>query len=374
MKAMLTNKKAWLALCLLGGLAGVAWWQHRNVLAWYHVRQLTFAYQENRAICAKRVADLDEAAVPCLLEGLHNSDALVCGNMQCALVLLAKRWTLADERAQRLVERVHDQFAEFSAPGQEKALVLLAGLLQHDAPRPLPPRLSKRIGAIVVEADKKPELRSATLLLAAELVDSVEPGQWVDVGRDMVERGLKEERAGVRVAALQLLLRKPMRVEKGLVDQAVPLLADPEPTVRKAALIALASESERVREENFLPLLHDDDAETQYLCEMALRKRGLSDDDIRLARMISDKNPAVRMRVVRSLRQMPDLNLAEWLRQLSHDPEPAVRAAAVRAAGDFPHIDLTQRLREMADGDPSETVQQNARFYLQQRLSRPAVN
>jgi len=71
---------------------------------------------------------------------------------------------------------------------------------------------------------------------------------------------------------------------------------------------------------------------------------------------------------------VPQLNLAAWLLQLSQDPEPAVRAAAVGAAGDYPHIDLSLRLREMAEGDPSETVRQNALYYWQQRSSRAVLD
>src|SRR5262245_62008566 len=82
MKAILTSKKTWLALLVVAGLAGVAWWQRRPVLAWYHVRQLTNAYQDNREACAKAVAELDEAALPYLLLGLQSPDAIVCANMQ----------------------------------------------------------------------------------------------------------------------------------------------------------------------------------------------------------------------------------------------------------------------------------------------------
>src|SRR2546430_10479299 len=40
-----------------------------------------------------------------------------------------------------LVERLHLQFDEFSVEGQEKIVLLVTGLLQRDAQKPLPPRL-----------------------------------------------------------------------------------------------------------------------------------------------------------------------------------------------------------------------------------------
>ncbi|MBI3821137.1 MAG: HEAT repeat domain-containing protein [Planctomycetes bacterium] len=373
MKAIFTNRKTWIALGVLALLAGVAFWQRQPVLAWYHVRQLSFAYQENRENCAKRVADLDEAALPAVLAELRNPDAVVCSNMQYALQLMTTRWGIADPRSQRLVEKLHGTFAEFSPVAQEKVLILLTGMLQLEGPRPLPPGLTKYVSEMLVSAEQKEELRAVSLLLAAELVDCVEPGQWVDVCGTMAERGMQSERPGARVGAMQLLMRAPMRKDKGLMEKAVPLLRDAEPAVRRAALVVLASESDVVREESFLPMLHDDDAETQYLCEMALRKRGLSDDDLKLARMISDRNPATRMHVLRHIPHMPDVNIVEFLRRLSSDPEPAVRAAAVRAAADYPWIDLTQRLREIAERDPSEAVRQNARYYLQMLAPRTAL-
>jgi HEAT repeat protein len=178
--------------------------------------------------------------------------------------------------------------------------------------------------------------------------------------------------ADTRVAALQLLMRGPMRGNKHLIDKAIPLLRDPQETVRRAVLVVLATENEQVREEDFLHLLHDEDAEVQYLCEMALRKRGLTDADITLARLISDENPSRRMLVLHHFRHMSELNLNEWLRRLSVDPSPAVRAAAVRAVGENLQVDLSPRLREMAERDPSETVRQNAQYYLQQRALRTA--
>ena len=225
---------------------------------------------------------------------------------------------------------------------------------------------------MLIGAEKTHELQPASLRLAAELVVCGQSGQWADVCRAMAERGMKDEREAARVRAVQVVLREPMRQDRELLEQAVPLLNDPEPTVRRAVVVALAGAKDVVREETLAPLLHDEDQQVQYLCEMALRKRGLTDDDIKLARLISDKDPAMRMRVLRLLDQMPDLNLREWLRQLSNDPTPAVRAAATRAIGENTQVDLTERLREMAERDPSATVRQNAQYYLRQRSMREA--
>jgi hypothetical protein len=336
------------------------------VLAWYSVRQLAYADPANREIYAKKVAEQEEAAWPAIFAELRKDDAIVCNHMELALFFMTKQWGIADARTHQLVDNLEMQFDAFSPAGREKVLLLLTGMLQLEGPRPAPARLTKAVSDILVNAEQHKELRTPALLLAAELVQSGQPGQWVDFCRDMAERGLKDAAPGARVAAVQLVLREPMRKEKELIVQLVPLLRDPEAAVRKAVVIALASESDTVREEPFMPLLHDDEPEIQYLSEIALRKRGLGDDEIEVARMLGDKRPAVRMSVLQRIERMRDVNVGELLRQLSHDPEQAVRAAAVRAAGERPHVDLGDRLRELAANDPCDVVRWNARFYLQQ--------
>src|SRR5713226_2561862 len=82
MKAILTNKKTWLALALLAGMSALGAWQHKPILAWYYVRQLSGAYPDSREGWATKVAALEEVAVPRLLDGLRDPDAMVCGNVQ----------------------------------------------------------------------------------------------------------------------------------------------------------------------------------------------------------------------------------------------------------------------------------------------------
>ncbi len=374
MNAKGTRKTIWITLVMVISLGGVVWWQQSSILAWYYVRQLTTAYPENCEACAKHVASLDEAALPCLLEGLSNEDALVCTNLHIALGLIARKWGVADPRCQQMIERLHQHFDVFSLAGQEKTLQFLTSFLQQEGTKSCPSAMTREIGDLLLSAAKRPELCIGTLLLAAELLDCVPTSHWVEQCRVMAERGLSHQKQGTRVAAMQLLMREPMRKNKELLTKVLPLLRDPEAAVRRVAILVLASENEVLREDGLLPLLHDEDNEVRDRCEKALRIRGLTDDDIKLARLISDANPMTRLRVLQFLPQMPNLNLAEWLRQLSLDPSAAVRAAAVRAAGESASDDLAQRLREMAEQDPSETVRMNAQHYLLQRAPSRALH
>jgi HEAT repeat protein len=204
------------------------------------------------------------------------------------------------------------------------------------------------------------------LALAEVLVDAVPPGQWGDTFRELARTGLTSPDAEGRVRAAHLTLHAALRADAELVAQVAPLLRDPVADVRRAALLAVGTAEQTVNEDALLPLLHDPDADVRRLCEAALRGRGLRDDHLRLARLISDARPSARLQVLDHLERTADLEPGAWLRRLSEDPSPAVRAAAVRATAAQTQADLRDRLRRMAQDDPSPTVRQLAGHYGQQ--------
>ena len=93
--------------------AGWAWARRDTLRAWYHVRQLARASDADRDRLAERVAELDDAAVPPLLDCLTRSDETVCANARAALDRLGKRWTAGDARTAMLPRQVH---ARWSGP------------------------------------------------------------------------------------------------------------------------------------------------------------------------------------------------------------------------------------------------------------------
>ena len=75
MKSVWNSKGLWIGLLVVLGLGTLAWTQRHPILAWYHVRQLTYAYEENREDLRRHVASLGECCLPRLLEGMHDGDA-----------------------------------------------------------------------------------------------------------------------------------------------------------------------------------------------------------------------------------------------------------------------------------------------------------
>jgi HEAT repeat protein len=362
------GRKFWLlAAVALVVLTGIAWTQRAPLLTWYYLRKLAKADDESRATWVERVAALDSAAVPALLARLESKDPTVCNNIQHALAALAKRWGAHDARTQALAEEFRANFSGFSSLGQISVLEVMTVMLRPDGATNCPSSLTQIAGEMLHAVRERPELRSAALVLAGALLDRVPAGPWADTCRSLVEHGLSDRIWRARLAAIQLLMRPPLAGDSALLAKVVPLLHAEKALVRRAALVALAPARDVVGEDDLLPLLHDEDVEVRHLCEAALRSRGLTDEHVELARLISDESPAARLKVLDQLARVGDLDPSTWLRRLSQDSASAVRAAAIRAAGQHPRVDITDRLREMAQQDPSETVRQNALFYLRQR-------
>lgn len=358
----LARRAKWIGAALL--LLGIgAWFSHTALLAWFYARQVALATAEDRPAWVVRTAGLDEAALPALLAWL-DQDESACTNVELALLEMVRTWTDA-ERPTRLAERLQADYDKISLPGRAAALHVLAALLRRQSPSP--PAVIRSAGAILDASARVEELRRPALLLAGALLERVSRGQWLDLCRALTAQGLGDAQPATRVAAAQVLLGEALRQDRALLGAVVPLLRDRSADVRCAALVALTPASEVVGTDTLLPLLHDEDPRVQQVCEAALRSRGLDENHLRLARLMSDESPAARLRVLQHLTRQPDLDVGLWLRRLTQDRAPAVRAAAVRAAGLNIDVDMTERLREMAEADPSETVRQNARHYLAQR-------
>jgi hypothetical protein len=350
------------ALVLMAG-AAVATWQREPIQAWWHVRQLAQAEENERDAHVERVVALGEAASERLIAALRQHSETACGNVQAALVALVKLWGPEDRRALALLENLRRDFGDLSEPGAACALRVAAVLLAQGEGN-APAAVAAPAGDLIKAAGHAPRLRPEMLQLAAALLERVAPGQWRDPCRAFAAESFADANPETRVAALRLTLCEALRDDDALLARATPLLRDPAAEVRAAALIALGPMPRIVAEEELLPLLHDTDLKVQQLCELALRGRGLQEHHLEMARLISDPRPAARLQVLQHLRTASDVDAGVWLRRLSQDPAAAVRASAVRAASEQRPIDLADRLREMQREDASPTVRELAAHYL----------
>jgi HEAT repeat protein len=175
-------------------------------------------------------------------------------------------------------------------------------------------------------------------------LDQTKDVDLVSAGRELTRTGLHDGAAENRLQAIRLA----MRPELDLLEAVVPLLSDPQPEVRRSALLTVGSAPDAISTDDLLPWLHDPDEDVRRLCEKALRSRGLQEDHLCLGRLMTDSRPGTRLQVLNRLRYANDLEPGVWLRRLSHDPAPAVRAAAIRAASE--HVALAGASRSCGFG------------------------
>jgi hypothetical protein len=324
--------------------------------AWYYVRGLSHAATEaERDAWVGRLRGLRKVPFDRLIDLLRQPDANACTNSQAALIALGA--PTAD-----LAAALAGAFPQFSPPGQRVALDVVAEFAQArgqsgDVPEAFL-RAAAPLLATAAEAGD-PTVRCRALTLAA-LVLAGNSEELRSPCRELARACLRDADKGNRLQAVRLSLRPGLN----LLEHVAPLLADPDPEVRRAVLLAVGPEPDAVATDDLLQWLHDPDQDVRTLCEQALRGRGLQDIHVKLGRFMTDCQPGTRLQVLDVLRKATDVEPGAWLRRLSHDPAPAVRAAAVRAAAEQPAVDLTDRIEQMAQDDPSPTVRQLAQHYL----------
>lgn len=357
-------KKTLAGLVILACLAGALWSQKTLLLAWYCTKQLAQASEESRVDWLDRVMELDTAVVPRLLAYLQDPSPSACENAGAALAMLSERWGVDDPRSLQLLEDVLAGFDALGPTGRQSALQVPIGLLRETPARAATAGVTLAVGTLLTKAAQDQALRHRTLMLASLFVERVAPGQWFDLCRGLAEQGLTDADPNNRVQAVRLALHTARRSETKFLEKVLPLLRDPLPQVRRAAIVALGPVTEILAEDDLLPLLHDPDADVRRVCELALRSRGLSENHILLAGLISAPHPGARLEVLHHLREAEELDIGIWLDRLSRDPSPAVRAAALRAAMSQSCADLRSRIQQIAQEDPSPTVRQLAHYYL----------
>jgi len=361
------RKKLPIILILFTIAAGVLWWQRTPVMCWYYLRGLSQADEATRAWWVENTSGLGQDAVPGLIDLLRQKDARVCVNSEAALAAIARQWGASDARTAALAEELALHYNGFSAAGREAVLEWhLAMLHDPEGKKTASPALSGTAAKLLIACakvqDKGTRLRALAL---AELLLAGGTAAPVDLCRELAADGMASSDPEIRSRAIRLVMHAPLHTEKALVEQVVAFLKDPAAEVRRSAVLTVGLAEETIGIQDMLTLLHDPDADVRRLCEQALRGRGLQDDHIKLATMISDPLARERVNVVHLLPDIEDLDPELWLLHLSQDSSPAVRAAAIRFAADNPGAaDFRAQMLHMSQNDGSPTVRQLAAFYL----------
>ncbi len=348
-------------------VASAGFWLGREpLLSWYYLRGLAQANETDRDQWAERVAVLDRAALPALLDLLAR-DEPACANARAGLTALLHRWGAADARGEELARRLAERFGRLRPGGQRQALEFAANWLRTDGDAAPASEVAHALARMVPEAARTADagVRGVALDLATALMSRPDATDVIGSCRDLALACLADEKAENRGQALQLALLPGMDLQQ----QALPLLRDPAAEVRRMAMIVVGPAQNVLSTDDLLHWLHDPDAEVRRLCEVSLSSRRMPQEHIRLGRTLTDPDHHVRLKVLDELREPAarDIDAGIWLRYLTHDPKESVRVAAVRAAVEqrfSTPVDLRDRLEQMAHADPSPAVRQEAGHYL----------
>jgi hypothetical protein len=363
------GKKGWFGLAGLALLAAALWWQRTPLLAWYYLRGLAAAEEADQDIWVERVANLDTAALPGLLDLLGRDDPRVCGNARASLAYLVQHWGTEDSRSAALADRLAERLPRFHSAGRLEALQVAAALVAPSGPSGPPRSVILSAGKVLRAAAVgcEPAVLDRALVLADGLIDYTPPAEVVQTIHALVRAGMLAGSPAGRARALHVARAKALGRPRELLELAVPLLRDPAASVRREAICLLACEKDLLGTEDLLAWLHDPDGEVRSWCAKALRARGEPEINIQLGRLITDERPRERLKVFGYLRQEGHPAPAVWVLRLCDDPEPAVRIAAARAAvelcPDGNGMNVRERLRDMAQNDRSPTVRQVAESY-----------
>lgn len=356
------RRLAWTLLIAGVIAAGLAGWQRERLLAWYAVRGLLHADDSTRAGWIDRVAAHEQAALPQVLSAFRQPAPQACANARACVLQLSQAWQPDDPRRLHVSKQLARDFGVYSAEGQKTALDLNQSLSQS-----VPARFSPALTTMVLQAADvtDAQVHDQALTLALQLAGA-EPSTpaVVQACRKLTKVCLRGAAPEMRARALRLALQPQI----DLRGDVVPLLQDPSAEIRRAAMVVLGPETNVIATDDLLRWLHDPDPDVRHLCESALKGRGLTEEHIKMGKLMTDARVGARLKVLEALRSNSDLEPGLWLRRLSHDPSAAVRAAAMRMAVEEARL-LGDRLEQMSQDDPDATVRQIARYYLACRKS-----
>jgi hypothetical protein len=353
-----------LVLLLAGGLA---WVERMTLLAWFRVRLLAAATDDNREARALQVARLGEAACADLFACLHREEPDVCRNARAGLAALVELdGGSGGQRPVDLAGKLAREFPQLSAAGQQQVLGLAGEWFRDNPAEPAPGLMlngARLLAAAAANTDAG--VQASALDLCGLLVAHPHGGEALSAGRELVRAYLHAESPAIRLRAVLASQQRGM----DLYEPVAGLLGDPAVEVRRAALVVVGPATEVVLDETLLPCLRDPDADMRKLAELVLtNERRLNHNHLRLARLLMDPSPTVRLGILQELTgdrpPTHDIDTGVWLRRLSHDPAPSVRLAAVRVMSELRRADLTDRLEQIAQNDASPTVCAAASYWL----------
>ncbi|MDR3638047.1 MAG: HEAT repeat domain-containing protein [Isosphaeraceae bacterium] len=186
-----------------------------------------------------------------------------------------------------------------------------------------------------------------------------------------VTRRLSDREPKSRAAAVACLGLLPVNAS---AMAAIPYLEDKESgAVRQQVLVSFAHRNALLTEDAIARHLYDPEPNIPETAETVLKIRGLTREQISLARLINHPKPGMRASVIPLLKNRTDVDPVVWLIQLSRDNDESVRTAAAEALNSQGTSEARARLVEIVREDQSASVRAVAAKLLGLDLSATAA-
>ncbi len=346
------------------GCAGVGFWQQNTIVTWYRTWRFQSATPEALPQYVRLFEPMGLAGTEALIGCFQSTNETACENARLVLSKILTIWSPTDNRRTTVTEQITALAPRFSSCGIKASLNLLQELMQSQVERR---GLQIALSAIIAQTSAHSECRLGvyeTLQQALQNEENIEESLQKQA-KSLVIVGIKSDQEAVRLAAIRLAVLPGLNLHEHLAPLITGSNTDPSIEVRQLVLLALGEHEKLLSTDEMCKYLNDPDKEVQTIAERALQVRGLSQNQIKLARLMHDPNAVSRAELPGLVVSTSEVDTFQWMERLSKDPAPSVRAATARVLGVSSDQRMTSLLKKLSEQDEDQTVQQIARFYLQ---------
>lgn len=360
-----TKYVAWLAglILIVSGVVACLRWD--SISAWYQVRALSTASADQLDWHINRIEKLGLPGIESVVSLLQSEDQQVCQNASVALNHLLRQLKPTSDNAQDSFRLIENQLKTMSSQGRQCVNKLFHSLAV-DEPYLRADNAPAMLG--LVRLTDFPDSREAAYDTLLEVIKSGESLQReiALAVQTAIRKGIQDKSSQVRSTSVRLAVCASVLMH----DELVPMLAqnsvEVSPEIRQLVILALGEHEALLPTEELCRFLNDESQEVVNTTMRALKVRGLSEGQIRIAQKMKSRDVTVRAEVPDFVLKTKGIDSYLWLERLSKDPEPAVRAAVARVLSEQEDQQMTKLLKSLTlDQDP--TVQEISLYYFRKR-------
>lgn len=345
--------------------SGLGYWQKTELTAIYDAWKLQKATPDLLPAYVRQFESLGLTGTAALVKLFQSENEMTCRNAGQVLTKILQIWPSSDERRDAALQQLANSANYYSSAGQTQCLKMIQQLVSESESSVA---MGQVIARLATQANSDVETRLALYDVLTSVLNNEQnvPEKLAQQAKGCVLAGVADKNVPVRLAAIRLGVSPSLQLHEHLLSLLTGANVDSSPEVRQLLLLAFGEHEKLLSTDELCKFLQDGDAEVRAVAERALRVRGLTQNQLKLAKMVHDSNPSIRAELPALVLATPEVDSFLWLERLSRDSDPAVRAASARAMGRQGDERLNSLLQQLSEQDKDPTVRQLARFYWKQ--------